>query len=210
MACRTAGTVVEKKHVSFRFKSQLLFQVVLGIVIGSLSCDKAAGKPQIGAKDLDGHAVDVFAGTNKLVVLLFVSNDCPISNRYTPELIRLHRLYSSKGVSFFAVHANKDETPESIRRHAEEFHYSFPVLRDPGLDLVKRAKATVTPEAAVFRSSGELIYHGRVDNRYVALGQERAVITEHDLEQAILSGLDGKLPQLQFVPAVGCQLSPRE
>ena len=57
--------------------------------------------------------------------------------------------------------------------------------------LVTVAAATVTPEAAVF-AGGRLVYHGRIDDRYVDLGLERPSPTKRDLADALAAVLAGK------------------
>jgi hypothetical protein len=54
-------------------------------------------------------------------VLVFVRTDCPIANRYAPELRRLHDRFARRGVSFWLVYADPSETPEAIRRHQRDF-----------------------------------------------------------------------------------------
>jgi len=51
--------------------------------------------------DLDGKPVSELAGPGiRIVVLVFAASDCPISNRYVPEIARLNREFSSRGVRF--------------------------------------------------------------------------------------------------------------
>jgi hypothetical protein len=61
------------------------------------------------------------------------------------------------------------------------------------------AHVTTTPEAAVFRSNGDVlreVYRGRIDDRYLSIGQERPQPQQHDLEAAISAALAGKpVPQ---------------
>lgn len=90
--------------------------------------------------------------------------------------------------------------------------YGFPgtVIRDPAHALVRRSRATVTPEAAVFSATGKLLYHGRIDNRFVELGKVMASPTRRDLEDAINAALDGRPQPEAFAPAVGCYLADVE
>src|SRR5690349_13025306 len=145
--------------------------------------------------DLEGNPVDPLeagpAGATMATVFIFVRLDCPISNRYAPEVQSLQARFSSKGVAFKLVYPDPDVTAEEIRRHVKEYGYACPPLRDPAHHLVKRCEARVTPEAAVVTADGELVYHGRIDDRYVALGQWRSEPTRHDLElvlQALVHG----------------------
>ena len=125
------------------------------------------------------------AEQSKAIVFLFASVDCPVSNRYAPVVQRLYETYAAQGVAFWLVYPNPAETPAAIRDHLKAFSYPVHALRDPRHELVKLARAVVTPEAAVFDRAGALAYHGRLDDRYVSLGIERPAATTHDLADAI-------------------------
>ncbi|HVV71979.1 MAG TPA: hypothetical protein VHI52_10845, partial [Verrucomicrobiae bacterium] len=57
--------------------------------------------PQPQASELEGKPMDVFhSGTESVTVLVFISNDCPIANRYVPELKRLQHQFGPRGVAF--------------------------------------------------------------------------------------------------------------
>ena len=170
----------------------------------------AAAAAASGTVDLDGKSADPFAGAAKVRVLVFVRTDCPISNRYAPELKRLSDEFAARGAVFSIVYADPSETSGNIRHHMEEYAFPGAAIRDPGHVLVRRAKATITPEAAVFSAAGALLYHGRIDNRYIEVGKSRPSPTRHDLEDAIGAALDGR-PQLEAsAPAVGCYLADVE
>jgi hypothetical protein len=157
--------------------------------------------------DLDGNAVDPFTATNsKAIVLVFVGTECPISNRYAPELRRLNEKFSAQGARFWIVYPDPDVTPADIRKHLREFSIPGGAVRDPGQVLVRKSKARVTPEGAVFTQSGRLAYHGRIDDRVVDFGKERPAPTQHDLQDAIAAVLAGKKPQHAALPAVGCRI----
>jgi len=72
---------------------------------------------------------------------------------------------------------------------------------------VKRAGATITPEAAVYDGRGRLTYRGRIDDRYSAVGIERATATRHDLQDAIAATIAGKPVTPRFTQAVGCYVA---
>jgi hypothetical protein len=139
-------------------------------------------------------------------VLVFTAVDCPISDRYAPEVRRLAARYADRGVRFHVVYANAGERPEAARAHAAAFAYGLPVLLDPAGALADRARATVTPEAAVFDARGRLVYHGRIDDRYVDFGVDRPVPTTHELDDAIAAALGGRPAVVPTAPAVGCAI----
>jgi len=159
------------------------------------------------AENVDGKTVDPFASSSgRVVVLLFVRSDCPISNRYAPTIRKLHEKFQGKA-NFWLVYPDAGESARRIRSHDEQFHFSIPALRDAHRDLVKRAQATITPEAAVFDSAGKLIYHGRIDNWYEDFGRSRATPTTRELDDAIRNTLDGKPTVPDHANAVGCYIS---
>jgi hypothetical protein len=163
-----------------------------------------------GTLNLEGKAVDPFAPAAKARIFVFVRTDCPVSNRYAPELKRLSGEFAPRGAVFSIVYADPAETSENIRRHMEQYGFPGAVIRDPAHSLVRRAKATITPEAAVFSAEGKLLYHGRIDNRYVELGKAMAAPTRRDLEDAIAAALDGRPQPEESAPAVGCYLADVE
>jgi hypothetical protein len=157
------------------------------------------------AEDLDGRPVDPLAQAGEqVVVLTFVRTDCPISNRYAPTIRDLGRKFSPRGASFYLVYPNPDALPQEIRQHVEEYDWRITPLRDPHHALVDRARATITPEAAVFDRSGQLVYHGRIDDRYVDFGKTRPAPTTHDLEDAIAAALADEPVWVPATKAVGC------
>jgi len=183
---------------------------IVAAVIAALLFAVIGAAGTSGPTDLTGKAVQLFdANHTKLTVLIFVRTDCPISNRYAPELIRLYKAFSARAV-FYLVYADPANTAGVIHQHMAEYGYTFGALRDPRHDLVKLAKARVTPEAAVFSASGQLLYHGRIDNRYVDFGKSMPQPTRRDLEEALRSVVAGKPVQLASTPAIGCFLADVE
>ena len=147
---------------------------------------------------------DAMIGALAMTVLIFVSTDCPISNRYAPEIKRLHDEFTPRGVRFRLVYPNPLDSDADIRTHLEEYGYPPIAQRDSDHTLVKMAGATITPEAAVFDARGRLVYRGRIDDRFVELGRERPAATQSDLRTALTAILAGKRVSPSHTQAVGC------
>jgi len=159
-----------------------------------------------GVVNLSGQAIDPFHRTpGKVVVLIFVRTDCPISNRYAPTIQKISGKYK-EGAAFYLVYPVKTDTTEQIKKHMKEYGYSLPALRDPSYVLVKRAETQVTPEAAVFSPDGKLLYHGRINDWYAEFGKARRAPTTHELEDAVAAATAGKSVAVASEPAVGCFL----
>jgi hypothetical protein len=160
---------------------------------------------------LDGAAMvdplQAAAGV-KAIVFLFTSTECPISNRYAPDVRRLATTFAPQGVVFRLVYPDPAEKAPAIRGHMAAFAYAgaTEAFRDPDHALVKFVGATVTPEAAVF-SRGRVVYRGRIDDRFVDLGLERPSPTNRDLADAIAAVLAGKPVSQARTQAVGCFIS---
>jgi hypothetical protein len=139
-------------------------------------------------------------------VLFFISADCPASNGYAPELARLAKAYSEKGVLFYAVHSDPDLTAKEASTHAKEHGLTFPILLDPDQSLARQAGATRVPTAVVLAPDGKVLYCGRIDDRYVSLGKKRAEPTRKDTQIALDEVSAGKTPTVAQTDTIGCLL----
>jgi hypothetical protein len=163
----------------------------------------------IKVESLEGRPIEPLklAPGVKAAVFVFVSVECPISNRYAPEVRRLYQAFHEKGVQFTLVYPNPAESVPTIREHLRAYDYPVAAVRDVKHTLVKHAQVSVTPEVAVFTPGGELAYRGRIDNRYVRLGLERPVATQRDLASALVAVLEGKPVREPRTQAVGCYVA---
>ena len=188
------------------FRLLLISMVAAWLVPFASTARGAAGT----AFDLAGKPVDPLkASAGKVVVLVFVRTDCPVSNRYAPTIQKLSAEHEGNA-AFWLVYPDKAETAEVIRKHDDEYGYKIAALRDPEKVLVKESGAQITPEAAVFDARGRLVYHGRIDNLYADIGRARTIATTHELEDAIEAAVSGKKPAVRTAHAVGCYISDLE
>ncbi len=186
----------------------VIIAIFLALWLWPSQADPHAG--QADAVDLSGTPTDPLkAAPGKVVVLLFVRTDCPISNRYAPTIQKLSAQYSGKAV-FWLVYPDKAESPEGIRKHEQDFGYKLSALRDVRHVLVREGRAQITPEAAVFDANHRLVYHGRIDNLYEDFGRARTAATTHELDDAIVAAINGKILAVENAPAVGCYISDLE
>jgi hypothetical protein len=162
------------------------------------------------AVDLDGRPVTQLAPPgSRAVVLFFAASDCPISNRYIPEIQGLTKQFEPLGVRVWFVYPNPTDTAKVVRAHDVEFSITANTALDTRQSLTQMAHATITPEAAVFvPQAGRLheVYRGRIDDRYLALGTERPQATRHDLEDAIRAVLANKPVPQPGGPPIGCSI----
>ena len=161
----------------------------------------------IRVRDLDGAEVRPFSGQDqKANVFFFIMHECPVANSYAPEIARIASEYAERGVRSHIVYFEDDLKPETARTHARDYGYKSGVLLDPEHLLVKAAGATISPEAAVFSATGELLYRGRIDDRVADFGKRRVEPTRRDLRLALDAILAGRPVPTRLTRAVGCYI----
>lgn len=165
----------------------------LGVWMAATSAPTAAGQAP-----LPGDGISVF---------VFTAVDCPISDRYAPELSRLSASFGDR-VRFTLVYPNHGDTAASVEAHARAFGFAMPHIRDDG-PLVRKANVTVTPEAAVFDRSGRLVYRGRIDDRHTDFGVDRPTPTRRDLAIAIEEVLAERPVTVPETRSIGCAIVRR-
>lgn len=152
-------------------------------------------------------AAPEFRHGEKASVLIFTTTDCPIANAMLPEITRIQQEYLKKGVAFILVQVDPDTSAAAVREHAKSYGISIPSVLDPKHELVKRYKATRTPEAFVILPDGSTAYHGRINDLYHAPGQRRRSPTTNDLRDALAAVLSGKPVLKNYQPAIGCVIA---
>jgi hypothetical protein len=189
--------------------------VMAVLVVAGGACDRRPASNATTTQPIDDRPVFLQAyarigsplgrpSQSQFIVCLFARTDCPVSNSYAPEVRRIYEKFSPRGVGFYLVYPDPDETAAMIEKHLKDYSYPFAAFRDPKHELVKLAGAKITPEAAVFDREGKLLYRGRIDDRYVDFGKMRLAPTVRDLEQALEAVLAGKPAPAAGGPAIGC------
>jgi hypothetical protein len=175
-----------------------------------------AEEPFVFGTDIDGRAVTLLAAPGtKYVAAIFVATDCPISNRYLPLLARLSHQFAPRGVRLWLAYPNPGDTLAAVRNHQSQYPdaATLPQLIAPDPRFLTHAHVHVTPEAAVFHSDSVMteavLWHGRIDDRYLTFGTQRPAATRHDLADALNAALAGRHPAPPAAPPVGCAIIPR-
>lgn len=199
----------QRQRISAILPRATILTVTL-LIVTCLCSTVATAMPPAAGVDLAGKQVDPLrANPGEVTVLVFVRTDCPISNRYAPTIQRISANYANKA-AFWLVYPDKSESSVAIEKHLHDYGYKLPALHDPQHALVKLGQAQVTPNVAVVTASGELVYHGRIDNWYVSFGHARPAPTTHELDDAIQAALKGSKPAVGAADGIGCYISDLE
>ncbi len=151
----------------------------------------------------DGGRETLFpAADRRATVVIVVLAECPIARGYSPEIARLAKVYGPKRVRFAMAFA--DAEPPAIRTQMKAYGLSFPGAK-ADRRLIDLLRARAAPTAAIVGADGRVVYSGRIDDRFPALGVQRPART-HDLRLALDQFLAGKPVVPSRTAVVGCAL----
>jgi mono/diheme cytochrome c family protein len=166
---------------------------------------RAWGLPLV---DVDG-AVHFPGDTGcRALAFLFVTTQCPISNRAIPEINRLFNEFLPRGIELYAVHVDTRVSREAAARHRDEFGLQPPVLLDEAGLLRSQLHPTHTPQAIVIAPDGTVLYSGAIDDRHVSPGRGSRPVLNAWLREALGAIADGRAVAVPHTQPVGCLLEP--
>lgn len=138
--------------------------------------------------------------------LVWLGVTCPVANRSAPTLRALATDFADRGVALVGVYSEPGTPPEELRKHGQAYGLTFPRIADREQKLARALGVTYTPEVLVFAPDGELVYRGRIDNRFTGFGQSRREATRHDLRDVMTALAVGDKPPYREEPGFGCTL----
>lgn len=156
--------------------------------------------------DVEGrrHRIGVSAKGVQPAVLVFLDTACPVATRYVPVLNALHREAQAAGVALYGVLSNPETGWRDSAAFVNDFAVAFPVVLDSAGDLALRLTPRVTSESFVVSTDNRLVYRGRIDDRFAAIGRLRTTITAHDLRAVIAALGRGAEAEPYATEAIGC------
>jgi peroxiredoxin len=181
-------------------------------IIGQTSSPSNAAPP---AKRIDDFQLRDSHGTvhklsdwqaDKLVVVVFLSVECPLAKLYASRLAELMDTFGRRGARFVGVSCNAQDSPATMVRYLRLHDLRLPLLRDEDHVLADRFGAARSPEVFVLDEQRTVRYRGRIDDQY-SVDTHRAAPTRRDLATALEELLDGKPVSQPVTEASGCLIS---
>lgn len=142
-----------------------------------------------------------FTKVSEIRVTYFLSSTCKICQYYSLTLREIHSEYSAKGVTFRALFPGKLESENTLQEYKTRYEIPFDCLMDSTEHVIMQA--SVTPEVFIHKNN-TLVYHGRIDDSYAAIGQRRFKTKNHELRDVLNNILADKSIATTFVQPVGC------
>ena len=163
--------------------------------------------------DVDGRTwtLDDCRGEKGLLVM-FICNHCPYVKAVRERIVRDARELQAQGINCVAIMSNDptdypEDSPENMRRVAQEFDFPFPYLLDETQEVAKAYGAVCTPDFFGYNADLGLQYRGRLD---ASRKQAASEGVRRDLFEAMKQvAATGKGPQEQ-IPSMGCSIKWKE
>ena len=150
------------------------------------------------------HRIGVATGKVGAAALVFLDTACPVATRYVPVLNALHDDARARGVSLYGVLSNPDIGWRESAEFVDDFGVEFPVILDSAGDLAVRLGPRVTSESFVVSTANRIVYRGRIDDRFAAVGRLRTRVTSHDLRDVVENVARGGRTKPYQTEAIGC------
>ncbi|MFN2381678.1 MAG: thioredoxin family protein [Guyparkeria sp.] len=147
----------------------------------------------------------------KGTLVMFICNHCPYVKAVLDRIVRDARELKGLGVNTVAIMSNDpsdypEDSPENMKRVAEEYKFSFPYLIDESQAVAKAYGAVCTPDFFGYNADLDLQYRGRLD----ASRKEAEPDASRELFEAMKRVAEtGRGPEEQ-VPSMGCSIKWRD
>jgi peroxiredoxin len=198
----------------------ILFSAIL--TLGLLNNDPATTPAPVGyavgdvvnnfsLMNVDGNNVSLNDYKDKEgVIVVFTCNHCPYAKAYETRIMELDAKYAGLNYPVIAINPNDpikepDDSPENMKKRAEEKNYSFPYLFDATQQVAKDFGATRTPHVFLLQKVNgqfKVAYIGAIDDNT----DDASKAENKFVEDAIASLKKGEQPVVSFTKAIGCTI----
>jgi peroxiredoxin len=161
---------------------------------------------ELPGTDGAGHALSA-NGPAAATVVYWTCNHCPYALAWHDRMLDVARDYADRGVRFLAINSNDaerypaDSFEAMVQRVEEEGEWPHPYLHDESQEVARAWGAEKTPHVFVLDPELRLRYHGAPDADYDDASHGAAWVRE-----ALDAVLEGRDPEREQMPAVGCTI----
>lgn len=137
------------------------------------------------------------------VVVVFFSNSCDVAEVYEGRIKKIVETYGGekKQVAVVAINVSKEEEDllPAMKKRANSHDFNFSYLFDESQQIAKEYGAIWTPEFFVLNRERQIVYMGGYDDTSAI-----KFVKHHYLMDALKALTNGKKPDVQETPAIGC------
>jgi len=185
-----------------------ILALVLAAPVSALDLGDKAPKTDVEMKNANGDKVSIadIQGDNGTLVI-FTCNSCPWAKAWEDRIVEIGNEFQQKGVGVIAINSNdpsvnSEDSFDVMKQRVSSKGYNFPYVVDPGSQLARAFNASKTPEAFLFDESGQLVYHGTVDDDAYNPNQ----VEERYLREALQAVSNDNKVAKQKTKAIGCSI----
>jgi peroxiredoxin len=172
----------------------------------TISMGERAPDFELPGTDGASHALSA-DGPAAATVAYWTCNHCPYALAWHERMLAVARDYADRGVRFLAINSNDparyptDSFEAMVERVEREGDWPHPYLYDESQEVARAWGAERTPEVFILDPDLRLRYHGAPDVDYEDASHGAAWVRE-----ALDAVLEGREPERQQTPAVGCTI----
>jgi peroxiredoxin len=130
--------------------------------VGGVQVGSAA--PDFELTGVDGKAYRLSDYADRVVVLEWWNQDCPVSRKYIPTMKKLAAENASKGVVWLAIDSTHYQTPAKDKEFMDVHGIAYPVLMDTAGQVGRLYGAKCTPHMFVI-NKGQIAYDGAIESK---------------------------------------------
>lgn len=176
------------------------------LVLGS-----KAPMADVKMKNIDGKDITLAAAAGKKgTLVVFTCNHCPWAKAWEARIADIGNAAKKAGVGVVAINSNDPEAyaednMDGMKKRAKTLKITYPYVVDATSDVARAFGATRTPEAFLFDASGNLVYHGTIDDN----AKEPEKVTQRYLKEAVDAVVAGTEVPMAETKSLGCSIKYR-
>jgi hypothetical protein len=136
--------------------------------------------------------------------MVFLGTQCPISRWYVPALNQLSTAAQAAGVDLVGVISDPTVSRSDALQFSTDFQAAFPIVFDASGELANALHPLATPQVILVDRAGQVLYSGRIDDAWSAVGRKAQHVDHHELADAIAAIGRGAAVNLADTAPVGC------
>ncbi len=143
-------------------------------------------------------------------VVYVMLTECKISQAMTPSIREISEKYVASGYFEFKAYFPESYLSEDadLGQWAASYDLTLPCLIDSGDRITQSLGASRAPQVIVIHhETDEIVYSGRINNLFAALGKRRAQVTDHTLDSVLQQIVDGLTVSPKVTEVIGCSLN---
>ena len=190
-------TLVSATHAASEYTITNKHRVIEETTLNENTVPVGTKLPALSFTTLNGKTYNLDILTKQgPVVITFLATECPVAQRYTIRLKRLHAEFPTH--TFIAVYPNENDSVDEVKAHVAKSEYTFYIVKDTTGSLARAFGATMTPQTFVVDTARTLQYRGAIDdNRYETRVKHRY------LQDALIATRDGTPVPVQETASFG-------